>query len=380
MSATNEPTKEEVEVEANQKNNPTAAQSQTSGVRKWTFLVLLLCLLLLVLHVLSDKFAPYTSNARVQAFVVPIVPQVSGMLTEVNVENNQAVQEDQILAVVDPSKYEFALKKAQVDLQLATQTSEADVSAVATAQALVAEAEANLNNAQVKGQRLIRLAEKGAASQSRADDARSKIKASEARLDSTRSELEKAKSELGGTGTDNANVQQALVALDNAQLDLYYSTIRAPSDGVITNLLVDIGHFAAAGQPIMTFISTRSVWIQADIRENALTNIKPGNQVELVLDAAPGKVFKGEVTSVGYGVSDETRPNVGGLTTVKPVQGWLRKSQHMPVLIKFADDEAKGYRRVGGQVNVAIYTEDHSIMKAIGRVWIRIISALSHLY
>lgn len=380
MSATNEPNKEEVEAESSQGSNAAAPQSQASGVRKWTFLALLLCLLLLLLHVLSDKFAPYTSNARIQAFIIPIVPQVSGLLTEVNVENNQAVREDHVLALVDPSKYEFAVNKAQADLQLATQTSEADVSAVATAQANVAEAEANLSNAKVKGQRIIRLAEKGAASQSRADDARSKIKANQARLESARSELEKAKSELGGTGVENANVQQALVALDNAQLDLYYSTIRAPSDGVITNLLVDIGHFAAAGQPIMTFISTRSVWIQADIRENGLTNIQPGNQVELVLDAAPGKIFRGKVTSVGYGVSDETRANLGGLTTVKPVQGWLRKSQHMPVLIDFVDDEAKGYRRVGGQVNVIIYTEGHSLMKAIGKVWIRIISALSHLY
>lgn len=380
MSATNEPNKEEVEAESSQGSNAAAPRSQASGVRKWTFLALLLCLLLLLLHVLSDKFAPYTSNARIQAFIIPIVPQVSGLLTEVNVENNQAVREDHVLALVDPSKYEFAVNKAQADLQLATQTSEADVSAVATAQANVAEAEANLSNAKVKGQRIIRLAEKGAASQSRADDARSKIKANQARLESARSELEKAKSELGGTGVENANVQQALVALDNAQLDLYYSTIRAPSDGVITNLLVDIGHFAAAGQPIMTFISTRSVWIQADIRENGLTNIQPGNQVELVLDAAPGKIFRGKVTSVGYGVSDETRANLGGLTTVKPVQGWLRKSQHMPVLIDFVDDEAKGYRRVGGQVNVIIYTEGHSLMKAIGKVWIRIISALSHLY
>ena len=134
MSATNEPNKEEVEAESSQESSAAAAQPQASCVRKWTFLALFLCLLLLLLHVLSDKFAPYTSNARIQAFIIPIVPQVSGMLTEVNVENNQAVREDHVLAVVDPSKYEFAVNKAQADLQLATQTSEADVSAVATAQ------------------------------------------------------------------------------------------------------------------------------------------------------------------------------------------------------------------------------------------------------
>ncbi|MGI9535820.1 MAG: HlyD family secretion protein [Desulfocapsaceae bacterium] len=373
------PEKKEEQLVDKAEDQPTADQSK-SGVKKWTALVLLVCLLLLVLHVLTDKFAPYTSNARIEAFIVPIVPQVSGTLTEVNVENNQLVEEDQVLAVVDSSKYELAVEQAQVNLQLASQTSDVDVSAVASAQAKVAEAEANLSNAQVKGERIIRLADKGAASQSRADDARSKIKASQARLESARSEFEKAQNKLGGTGKDNANVQQALVTLDNAQLDLYRSTIRAPSDGIITNLLVDIGHFAAAGRPIMTFISVRNVWIQADLRENALANIKAGNQVELVLDAAPGNIFQGEVVSVGYGVADSGRDNLGGLATVKPTQGWLRQAQHIPVLIKLNDDAARGSMRVGGQVNAQIYTDGRPIMKSIGKVWIRIISFLSHLY
>lgn len=375
---TSTPQKKE-EVAEKTEEQPTTDQSK-SGVKKWTALVLLICLVLLVLHVLSDKFSPYTGDARIQAFIVPIVPQVSGTLTEVNVENNQVVTEAQVLAVVDSSKYELAVEQAQANLQLATQTSEVDVSAVSSAQAKVAEAQANLTNAEVKGQRIIRLAEQGAASQSRADDSRSKIEASKARLASARSELEKAKNKLGGSGKNNANVQQALVALDSAQLDLYRSTIRAPSDGIITNLLVDIGHFAATGKPIMTFISIRNVWVQADIRENALTNVKAGNQVELVLDAAPGRVFQGEVLSVGYGVSDSARDNLGGLATVKPTQGWLRQAQHIPVLIKFVDNAAKGYKRVGGQVNVQIYTDGHPLMKSIGKVWIRIIAFLSHLY
>ena len=272
------------------------------------------------------------------------------------------------------------MEQAQANLQLASQTSEVDVAAVASAQAKVAEAEANLSNAEVKGQRIIRLAGQGAASQSRADDARTRIKASKARLESARSELEKAKNKLGGTGRDNANVQQALVALDSAQLDLYWSTIRAPSDGIITNLLVDIGHFAAAGTPIMTFISIRDVWVQANLRENALVNVEAGNQVEMVLDAAPGRIIPGEVVSVGYGVADATRDNPGGLATVKPTQGWLRQPQHIPVLIKFTDEEARGALRVGGQVNAQIYTEGRPLMKVIGKTWIRIISFLSHLY
>lgn len=363
-----------------QENNKKTIDNQKNAVPKWTVITLAFCLLLLLGHVFADKYSPYTSNGRIEAFVVPIVPQVSGTLTEVNVTNNELVEEGQVLATIDSAKYELAVDRSQTDLQLATQTSKADVSAVTTAQAKVAEAEANLKNAEVKGQRIIRLSEQGAASVSRADDARSKIEASKARLASAQSELEKAKSNLGSTGRDNAKVQSALVALDSAQLDLFRSSIRAPADGIITNLTVDIGHFASTGAPLMTFISTRTVWVQADLRENALINVKPGNSVEMVLDAAPGRVFNGEVMSVGFGVSDDSSNNMGGLASVHPTQGWLRQAQHIPVLIRFTDDESKGFKRVGGQVNTIIYTDGHPIMKTLGRLWIRLISFLSHLY
>ncbi|MEA2116580.1 MAG: efflux RND transporter periplasmic adaptor subunit, partial [Thermodesulfobacteriota bacterium] len=222
---------------------------------------------------------------------------------------------------------------------------------------------------------------KGAASMSRADDARSSIAANKAKLASARSELEKARFNLGSTGQDNARVRSALAALETAQLDLHRSSIQAPSDGVITNLTVDVGQYAAVGAPIMTFISTGFVWIQADMRENCLVNIARDNSAELVLDAAPGRLFKGEVMSVGYGVTDNASNTLGGLTTVQPTQGWLRQPQHIPVLIRFSDVEnAKGALRVGGQVNVIIYTGNHAVLNSIGRLWIRMVSLLSHIY
>ncbi len=306
------PEKEEANAPEEKKRDP---------IKLWTGIVVVLCILIFIGHVLADKYTPYTSNGRVEAFVVPIVPQVSGPLTRVNVSNNQFVSADQVLAVIDSANYELAVRRAQADLQQATQTSEADIASVTTAQARVAEAEANLQNAEVKGERIIKLSKKGAASMSRADDARSNIEANKAKLASARSELEKAKSNLGSTGQDNARVRSALVALETAQLDLHRSSLRAPSDGIITNLTVDVGQYAATGAPIMTFIASGFVWVQADMRENCLVNIAKENPVELILDAAPGRLFKGEVMSVGYGVEDSAGNTVGSLTTVQPSQG-----------------------------------------------------------
>ncbi len=361
--------------------NPLEEKAKRDPVKLWTGVVVTLCIVLFIGHVLADKYTPYTSNGRVEAFVVPIVPQVAGPLTRVNVSNNQHVTAGQVLAVIDSAKYELAVRRAQADLQQASQSTGADVAAVSVAQAKVAEAEANLHNAQVKGERIIKLSKKGAASLSRADDARSSIAAKKARLASARSELEKAKSNLGNTGRDNARVRSALVALETAQLDLHRSSIRAPSNGIITNLIVDVGQYAAVGAPIMTFIATKFIWVQADMRENCLVNIGKGNPVELVLDAAPGRIFKGEVMSVGYGVSDNSGNSLGGLAAVQPSQGWLRQAQYMPVLISFTDiSQARGRLRAGGQVNVIVYTGKHPVLNPLGCLWIRMISLLSNLY
>ena len=182
------------------------------------------------------------------------------------------------------------------------------------------------------------------------------------------------------TGEDNARIRSAFSTLEMAELDLANTVIRAPSRGAITNLLVDVGHFANAGAPMMTFISTRDIWVQANMRENSLGRIEPGNKVELVLDSAPGRIFDGEVISVGYGVSDNSADAIGGLTTVQTTQGWLRQAQHFPVLIHFTDDSVKGHRRAGGQVNVIIYTGSHPIWNSLAFLWIRLVSFFSHIY
>jgi multidrug resistance efflux pump len=373
--------KEEAAKQEPAKQEEAKEPKKRDPIKFWTRITLLVLAALFIGHVLSDKYVPYTANARVQAYIVPLSAYVSGHLSKVYVTNNDIVKEGDPLVEIDSQKYELAVKQAEADLQKASQASDADLASVTTAQAKVTEAEANLVNARVKGERIIKLADQGAASRSRADDARSRITASEAQLASAKSELQKAKSNLGGTGEENAGFRAALSNLKQAQLDLARATVRAPSAGIITNFSVDVGHFANAGAPIMTFISIREVWIQADMRENSLGNIEAGDPVGIVLDAAPGKVFKGKIRSVGWGVSDNTQNQMGGLTTVDTTQGWLRESQHFPVLVDFADDGAsKGYKRAGGQANVIVYTGDNGFLNSCGKLWVRLLSQLSHVY
>ena len=351
-------------------------------VKFWTRVTLGVLVFLFVAHIISDKYVPYSANARVNAYVVPLSADVSGRLSKVYVTNNQLVKEGDKLLEIDAKKYKLVVDQARADLEQASQGTEANVAGVATAQSRVAEAEANLDNARVKGQRIIKLAEQGAASKSRADDARTKITASEAKLDSAKSELQKAKSNLGGTGVDNAAVKVALSNLAKAELDLKRATLLAPSDGLISNFTIDVGHYANTGAPLLTFISIRDVWIQADMRENALSHIKAGDKVDILLDAAPGRVFGGKIRSVGWGVSDDTQNQLGTLTSVKTTQGWLRESQHFPVIVDFADmQESKGFKRAGGQANVIVYTSSsNGLYNLGGEIWMKLLSWFSHVY
>lgn len=363
------------------KESPGEPAKKRDPIKFWTRITVVVLVVLFFGHILSDKYVPYTSNARVEAYVVPLSAEVSGRLSRVYVTNNDIVEEGDPLVDIDSEKYRLAVEQAEADLRKASQASDADLAAVSSAQARVTEAEANLRNAEVKGERIIKLAEQGAASKSRADDARSRIEASQAKLDSAKSELQKAKSNLGNTGEENAGFQVALANLKKAQLDLERATVRAPSAGIITNLTIDVGHFANAGTPIMTFISIKEVWIQADMRENSLAHIDSGDKVEIILDAAPGRVFAGKVRSVGWGVSDDTQNQMGGLTTVKTTQGWLRESQYFPVLVDFDDEGAsKGFKRAGGQANVIVYTGDSGLLNFCGKIWMRLVSQLSHIY
>ena len=101
--------------------------------------------------------------------------------------------------------------------------------------------------------------------------------------------LEQARQELGPQGADNPQIREVLAALEQARLDLARTTLLAPGDGVVSNLQLNAVQFAAVGQPALTFLDTRLVWLQAFLRENSLEYITPGSRAEVVLDVLPGR-------------------------------------------------------------------------------------------
>ena len=130
----------------------------------------------------------------------------------------------------------------------------------------------------------------------------------------------------------------------------------------------------------MTFIEVDNIWIQTNLRENNIANVKVGNTMNIALDVAPGRIFKGTVSSLGFAVGSASDSAIGDVATIEGSSGWLRDAQRFPVTITFDDNSARGYRRLGGQADVQFYTGNNWIVNALGWIWIRVLSWLSYVY
>jgi len=365
---------------AGDETNAAPEAPQTDPVRRLVRRVALLCVALFVWYVASDHYTPFSDQARVDGYVVPVVPEVSGPVIEVAVEINQLVDAGQVLLKIDPRDYQLAVEAAEAGLERAGQDVGAGTADIAAAQARLADAKAQLANQRVQTARRVKLEGLGVASETEADRARAQLSRAEARLATAEADLQKAIENLGDDGRDNTGVRSAMAELEKARDDLSATSIYAPSVGGITNVDIGVGQYATAGQPIMTFISASDAWVVVHLRENSLRNIEPGDEAEILLDVAPGRVFKGTVASIGYGVETNSRDQLGALPTVSSQSGWLRDPQRFPVIVRFADEESRGFRRAGGQADVMIYTGTNYLLNPLAWLWIRFVGVLSFVY
>jgi multidrug resistance efflux pump len=358
-----------------------APSGRKDPVRLVTLIVLAICIVVFIWYVRADRLTPYTSQARVQALVVPIVPRVSGHVTEVGVRLHSSVEKDDVLFQLDRRPFELAVDSAEAQFDQATQQLGVQGATVKSAAGRLGVARAQLDRAQRSYNRTQLILDDNPGALSLADKDRSETSLAQAveRLTSAEADLEKAQQQLGIEGPDNAQIRLAIAAVEQAHLDLEFTTVQAPSRGAIENFNVDVGHYAQSGQPLATFVSSHDVWIQADMRENNLGHIEPGDPVEFVLDAAPGRVFEGKVRSVGYGVSSGPASNRGDLPSVGTSKGWLRDPQRFPVIVDLDEEATRGLLRIGGQVDVIVYTGERTLLNPLGKLSIRVRSWLSYV-
>jgi multidrug resistance efflux pump len=356
------------------------------AVKKGGLIILIIILITLGWYLLADRFTPYTTQARLQGYIVGVAPKVAGLVTQIWVRNNQEVEKGGRLFEIDPSQYRIALEKAKSDLENARNQVGAGDAAVESARANLLSAKANELKAQQDTTRLTRLhrEDPGTISVRRLELSQANLQQAKAKVTSAEAKIQQAIEQKGGDDeTNNAILKSALSAVKKAELDLANTIVRASSRGVITDLRADVGQFAGAGSPVMTLVAIHDVWINAEFTENNLGHIRVGSPVAILFDVMPGQIFEGEVRSIGLGVSTGKTQPAGTLPKIDNNRDWLRQSQRFPVVVGFDVNQQEILRqhlRVGGQASVMAFSEGHGVLKFFGKFYLRIMSILSYAY
>ncbi len=387
MSKKNKPEREEKspanesedtqKIESQQNNEPV---SKPNPIKWVTVIILMICVLIFIWYVQADRHTPYTDQGRIKGLVIPISPRVSGYLTNIRVRLHSHVTVGDTLFQIDRQPFLLAIKAAEARVDNTAQQVSARTASVKSSAGRLGMARAQLDRAQRNFNRVeIVLNENpGALSMADRDQAETGLSQAVEQVASSEADLERAQQMLGVSGPENAQLRAAIADLERSQLDLAFSTIIAPSSGYIESFNLELGFYAQGGQPLATFVSYSDVWIQADMRENNLSNMHIGDKVEIAFDVAPGEVFEGTVRSIGYGVKSGSGDR-GSLPDITGNSGWLREPQRFPVIISFQKDQISPSLRIGGQVDVIAYTGDHSFLNMLGRWQIRFHSWISYV-
>lgn len=355
-----------------------------AGTRIGSLIVIALIVASLLWYFAADRLTPYTSQARVQAFVVPVAAEVAGKVLSVHVKNNDDVQAGEPLFDIDPSQYQIAVQRARSDYESVRRSVNAASAAVEAARASLQAAQANHVKAEKDAtrQETLYAEDPGAISVRRLESAQATRVQARSQEKAAEADLRRAQESAGESDENNSQLLSASAAIEKAELDLLRTRVLAPGRGLVTDLRTEVGLFAQAGAPAMTLISIDDFWINADLTENNLGHVDAGDEVAIVLDVSPGEVFKGRVRSIGSGVSSGKQASPGTLPTIDNSRDWLRQAQRFPVAIEF--EPAEGQRlptiRIGGQAEVLVYTGEHPLMNFLGAGYIRLLSLLSYLY
>lgn len=359
-------------------------------MKKFLPYLLLLTIGIFAFNLIADRLTPYTDNARIKAVVIPVVPQVSGYISNVVARNYDSIPKGSTIFQIDTAPYEIALQTAQAELETALQAQSVNAAEIAIAQSNVVQAQASYSNTKLQLQRLVELNNSGLSTQSEVDDKRSELEQSKQRLESAKSLLIKSNRAFGSNGADNPSIKLALAKLERAKLELEWTNVKAPSNGALVDLRVSEGNFAKANEPVMTFISKEELWIDAYFTENNLGHLTIGDSVDIALDSHPGKVFSGKVTSLNIGASSQifniSSKNNVGLPPIPRRIGWMRDPQRFPVRIAFNEHENKSFKsdillRFNGQADIIVYTKkSNRLFNTFAQAWISALSYLSYAY
>ena len=311
------------------------------------------------------RFQETTDNAFLQADKVTVAPKVAGFVAAVFVTDNQPVKAGDVLATVDQRDYRIAIAEAQAELDKAQAQLEGYKAAVVQQEAQVESNKADVSNAEAgltfatqEAKRYGDLLASGAGTSQRAQQTQSDLLQRTATLNKNRAALDAAEKQVTTYGalakSAIAAIAGAQAKLDKAELDMSYTTIRAPIDGVVGDRSLRIGQLVQAGTGLLTIVPTgRDIYLVANFKETQLGDMSVGQSVEFTVDAFGGHVFHGRV--------DSFSPGTGAQFALLPPENatgnFTKVVQRVPVKITLADNDVLLSRlRPGLSVEATVVT------------------------
>ncbi len=307
------------------------------------------------LYVTGGRYVS-TENAYVKTRKVAISPDISGRVTAVMVTENQRVLAGQKLFLLDLSQYEIALSEADAeiaDVKRKLMQLRADYRVV---QAELMESQVRLKYVNQQAARYRNLSSKGIASTAKLEEIEKERSAASERVTALRERINSVLASLGGKATGSIENHpwslRAAAAKERAALQISYTEVSAPLDGVVTNLNLEEGEFVTAGQPIFVIVDQDRPWIEANLKETQLTYVSVGQEVSLVVDAYPDITWTARVDSIS--------PATGAEFSLLPPQNasgnWVKVVQRVPVRLSVAIPDDAPPLRAGMTAEISIDT------------------------
>jgi len=288
-----------------------------SGKKFILAVILLLAASGVAFHLITTQGTEKTDDAALEAHIVPVAAKVSGYVIALNVEDNQSVNKGDVLLKIDPRDYQIALQAAQADLQSAqarltaaqhnhASTSVSAPSNITSAQSQVNAAQAEWQNALKTLKRLQSLDDLSRSRQS-LDDAVAAEKQARGALEDAKARLAAAQTAPDAIAASEAEVREIAAAVEKAKANvaqavknLNDTVVYAAADGKVTRRNAETGAYVEPGQQLLSLV-LNDYWVVANFKETQLEHMKPGQRVDIDIDAYPGRDFAGHVDSVQAG-------------------------------------------------------------------------------
>jgi membrane fusion protein (multidrug efflux system) len=250
-----------------------------------------------------------TDDAQVEGDVYPILPRVGGPVLDVKVQDNQTVKKGDVLVTLDPADYQQRVNAAEAALAAAQANVVAAQAAVGTAQANVSSAQSAIGVSDATRSRLEKdlkrsafLRKEDIIPQSEYDAVQANLKSTSAQRTTAQQQVRVAQQQVAAArqqvAVAEAVVKQRQADLDNARLQLSYTTITAPGNGVVSKKGVQPGQVVGPGQQLMGLVASERTWVIANFKETQLENMRVGQPVTVEVDAYPNEEFQGHVESL----------------------------------------------------------------------------------